>query len=63
MRDIALKTWTMAQFTKWLAFYRIIQSGKRIVLDRLFLVEFDEVEKCSTFREWWHLQEEEKGSE
>jgi hypothetical protein len=44
---------------RWQSKFTIMQSGKRVALDCLFLVEFDEDEKCSTFREWWHLQEEE----
>jgi hypothetical protein len=42
---------------QWQSNFTIIQSGKRVLLDCLFLVEFDEDEKCSLFREWWHRQE------
>ncbi len=41
---------------RWQSKFTIIQSGKRVALDCLFLIEFDENEKCSVFREWWHLQ-------
>jgi hypothetical protein len=33
------------------------KSGNYIVLDGVFLVEFDEQDKCTVFREWWHRQE------
>lgn len=33
------------------------ESGKRVVLDGVFLVEFAEQKKCTLFREWWHRQE------
>jgi len=42
---------------RWQANYTVIESGKQLVLDCLFLVEFDDNEKCSLFREWWHLHE------
>jgi hypothetical protein len=31
--------------------------GKRLLLDGVFLVEFDEAGLCSRFREWWHREE------
>jgi len=42
---------------RWQANFMVIESGKRLALDCVFLVEFDESEKCSIFREWWHLHE------
>ena len=42
---------------RWQANYTVIESGKRLALDCLFLVEFDDYGQCSLFREWWHLQE------
>jgi hypothetical protein len=42
---------------RWQAKFTVIESGKRLALDCLFLVEFDDNDKCSVFREWWHLRE------
>jgi hypothetical protein len=42
---------------RWQAEFTVIESGKRLALDCLFLVEFDDNDKCSIFREWWHLRE------
>lgn len=39
---------------RWQSKFTVIDSDKRVALDCLFLVEFDEHEKCSVFREWWH---------
>jgi hypothetical protein len=41
---------------RWQSKFTNLKSGKRVALDCLFLVEFDEDEKCSVFREWWHLK-------
>lgn len=41
---------------RWLATFVPIASGERVALDCLFLVEFDERQKCRVFREWWHKQ-------
>jgi len=41
---------------RWQSQFTVIESGKRLALDCLFLVEFDENEKCSVFREWWHTK-------
>ena len=41
---------------RWQSKFTIIESGKRLALDCLFLVEFDDNDKCSVFREWWHLK-------
>ena len=42
--------------TRWQSRFTVINSGNRVALDCLFLVEFNEDEKCSLFREWWHLK-------
>jgi hypothetical protein len=34
-----------------------VRSGNHVALDGVFLVEFDEQQKCTMFREWWHRQE------
>jgi hypothetical protein len=41
---------------RWQARFTHIESGKRIALDCIFLVEFDRDQKCRLFREWWHSQ-------
>lgn len=41
---------------RWQSTFTLIESGRRVALDCLFLVEFDEDGKCSLFREWWHAQ-------
>jgi len=40
---------------RWRSKFTVIKSGKRLALDCVFLVEFDDNSKCSLFREWWHL--------
>lgn len=40
----------------WQSKFTVIESGKCLALDCLFLVEFDDNDKCSVFREWWHLK-------
>jgi len=42
---------------RWQSKFTDIKSNKRFALDCLFLVEFDDNDKCRLFREWWHLQE------
>jgi len=42
---------------RWQSKFTDNRSGKRFALDCLFLVEFDDNDKCRLFREWWHLQE------
>lgn len=44
-------------FARWQSKFTLIESGKRLALDCLFVVEFDEEGLCQTFREWWHMQE------
>ncbi len=46
---------------RWQARFTQINSGKRIALDCIFLVEFDGNLKCRLFREWWHSQVFEAG--
>ena len=50
--NIGIARW-MSQFTKK-------ATGEQLALDCIFLVEFDEDGKCQVFREWWHLQTEER---
>jgi hypothetical protein len=41
---------------RWQSSFTDIASGRRLALDCLFLVEFDDNDLCRTFREWWHLK-------
>jgi hypothetical protein len=41
---------------RWRSKFTDASSGKRLVLDCVFLVEFDDTNRCSVFREWWHIQ-------
>lgn len=41
---------------RWCSRFTDINSGRRLVLDCLFVVEFDDNDLCCTFREWWHLK-------
>lgn len=41
---------------RWRSNFVNVNSGNRVALDCVFLVEFDEHEKCRVFREWWHHQ-------
>lgn len=45
---------------RWQSNFTVIESGKQIALDCIFLAEFDEDLKCCVFREWWHVKELEK---
>lgn len=42
---------------RWQSKFTVIESGKRLALDCLFVVEFNDEGLCQTFREWWHIQE------
>ena len=42
---------------RWQSKFTVIESGKRLGLDCLFAVEFNDGGLCQTFREWWHIQE------
>jgi hypothetical protein len=42
---------------RWQSRFTVIDSGERLALDCLFVVEFNEVGLCQTFREWWHIRE------
>lgn len=45
----------------WQSNFTVIASGKRLALDCLFVVEFNESGLCQTFREWWHILEDASG--
>jgi len=42
---------------RWQSNFTVIESGKRLALDCLFVVEYDEDGLCHTFREWWHIRD------
>jgi len=42
---------------RWRSSFTVVESGKRLALDCLFVVEFDADGLCQIFREWWHIQE------
>ena len=42
---------------RWRSQFTVIQSRKRLSLDCLFVVAFDDDGLCREFREWWHIQE------
>lgn len=46
---------------RWKSKFTVIESGKRLALDCLFFVEFDDEGLCRIFREWWHIQERNDG--
>lgn len=41
----------------WKAAFIVTESGKRKLLDCLFVVTFDDNGLCETFREWWHASD------
>lgn len=41
---------------RWQSNFTDITSGKRLALDCVFLVTFDDNGLCKVFREWWHLK-------
>lgn len=41
---------------RWQSHSTDINSGRRLALDCIFLVEFDDHDLCRVFREWWHLK-------
>lgn len=41
----------------WQSKFTVIESGKRLALDCVFIVEFDDDGLCHTFREWWHTRD------
>jgi ketosteroid isomerase-like protein len=42
---------------RWQSKFIVIESGKHLALDCLFVVEFDEEGLCRIFREWWHIRD------
>jgi hypothetical protein len=48
---------------RWQSKFTEIESGKRLELDHLFTVEFDQDGKYSLLRQWWHLHTIESGAD
>ena len=48
---------------RWWAEFTRASSGRRAVLDGIFLLEFDEEGLCRELREWWHMTETESRDE
>lgn len=42
---------------RWQSKFTVVETGKRLALDCLCVVEFDADGLCETFREWWHIRE------
>ena len=42
---------------RWQSRFTLVESGQRLALDCLFVVEFNQAGLCQTFREWWHVRE------
>ena len=42
---------------RWAAEYTRVASGRRVCLNGIFVLIFDEDGSCSTLREWWHRSE------
>ena len=42
---------------RWQSKFTVTESGKRLAVDCLFVVEFNDEGLCQTFREWWHIRE------
>ena len=38
----------------WKGEFVSVKSGSQVLLDGVFLVEFDRQGQCNKFREWWH---------
>jgi hypothetical protein len=41
---------------RWQSRFTDVTSGRRLALDCIFVVTFDDNNLCSTFQEWWHLK-------
>jgi ketosteroid isomerase-like protein len=43
-------------FARWKAKFTSRDSGKRSLLDCVFVVAFNDQDLCTEFREWWHIK-------
>jgi hypothetical protein len=41
----------------WTCSFTRVASGRRVAVDGLFLLRFDDSGLCREFREWWHSSE------
>jgi hypothetical protein len=41
----------------WRAAFTRIETDKRVELDGIFVLGFDETGLCTELREWWHLRD------
>ena len=46
----------------WSCEFTRVTSGRRVKVDGIFLLRFDDRGQCQEFREWWHSDESESGS-
>ncbi len=46
----------------WTCEFTRISSGRRITVDGIFVLRFDDQGHCEEFREWWHSDEPESSS-
>lgn len=52
-----LTVYSNVGIARWQSAFIVIESGKRLALDCLFVIEFNDEGSCQTFREWWHIRE------
>jgi hypothetical protein len=46
----------------WSREFTRIASARRVTVDGIFVLRFDDRGRCQEFREWWHSDESESGS-
>jgi hypothetical protein len=46
----------------WTCEFTRITSGRRVAVDGIFVMRFDDQGQCKEFREWWHSDEPAGGS-
>ena len=62
--DITFESTTLAvvgaaAIAHWRAAFTRVATGRRVELDGVFVLRFDEAGLCAELREWWHGTEEE----
>ncbi len=65
--EVHFKYWILAGsaapfVAHWTCEFTRICSGRRITIDGIFVLRFDNQGQCEEFREWWHSNEPESGS-
>jgi hypothetical protein len=43
---------------RWSASFVIVPQGLKTKLDGIFVISLDEQGRCTSFREWWHKQQD-----